>query len=220
MTRDRPTDRTRVNRLPERGAYDRETVYSILDEGLVCHVGFAVGGKPFVIPMTYARVGDNLIVHGFGGGRLMKLLKSDEEICVVVTRLDALVLARSAFHHSMNYRSVVIFGRPRVIENTEAKLDSFREFFEHILPGRWKDVRKPTTRELAQTAVVEIPLDEASAKIRSGPPQDDEDDYNLPVWAGLIPFELNALTAQDDPKLGAGIKKPDYVRRYSRKPNG
>jgi len=212
-----PTDRTRVKRLPERGAYDKKTIYSILDEGLVCHVGFAVEGQPFVIPMTYARSGDKIILHGSGGSRLMKILKNGAEVCVVVTHLDAMVLARSAFHHSMNYRSVVIFGRAQVIEDDEAKLAAFENFFEHVMPGRWLDARKPNHKELTQTAVIELSLDDASAKIRTGPPSDDEEDHNLPVWAGLLPFELTAKPAVDDPKLRPGIDRPDYIRRYKGK---
>jgi nitroimidazol reductase NimA-like FMN-containing flavoprotein (pyridoxamine 5'-phosphate oxidase superfamily) len=167
--------------------------------------------------MTYARSGDKLLMHGSGGSRLMKLLKNGAEVCVEVTHLDALVLARSAFHHSMNYRSVVVFGKASVIDDDEAKMAAFQDFFEHVLPGRWLDARKPNHKELAQTAVIEVSLDEASAKIRTGPPADDEEDYELPIWAGLLPLELNAKPAVDDPKLGPGIDKPDYVRRYTGK---
>lgn len=202
--------------MPVRGAYDKETVNSILDEGLVCHVAIAVDGQPLVIPMAYARCGDRLIMHGSGGSRLLKVLKSGAEVCVAVTHLDGLVLARSAFHHSMNYRSVVIFGEAQLVEGDEAKSDAFREFFEHVLPGRWDDVRKPNSKELAQTAVIELPLDEASAKIRKGPPGDEEDDYDLPTWAGLIPFEISPLAPQADPRLGDGIALPDYLVRYTR----
>lgn len=212
-----PTHRTRVKRLPERAAYDKKTVYSILDEGLVCHVGIAVADQPFVIPMTYARSGDKLLMHGSGGSRLMKALKRGAEVCVVVTHLDALVLARSAFHHSMNYRSVVVFGKASVIEDDEAKVAGFREFFEHVLPGRWSEVRELNAKELAQTALIELPLNEVSAKIRTGPPADEDEDYNFPVWAGLLPFELSAQPAEDDPKLAAGIDKPAYLERGNRK---
>lgn len=212
-----PSDRARVKRLPERGDYDKETIYSILDEGLVCHVGIAVEDQPFVIPMNYARSGDKLIIHGSRGSRLMRALKAGAEVCVVVTHIDALVLARSAFHHSVNYRSVVIFGKAEVIEDDDTKISVFKTFFEHVLPGRWNDVRKPNDKELAQTALIEISLNEASAKIRTGPPADDEEDYDLPVWAGLVPFELNTRPAEDDPKLKAGIEKPDYLEPHSRK---
>ena len=209
-----PSDRTRVKRLPERGKYDKKTVHSILDEGLVCHVGIAVGDQPFVIPMTYARSGDKLIMHGSAGSRLLTALQKGADVCVAVTHLDALVLARSAFHHSMNYRSVVIFGKANVIQDEDQMASVFKEFFEHVLPGRWKDVRKPNARELAQTALIEIPLDEASAKIRTGPPSDDEADYELPVWAGLLPFALTTQPAVDDPRLQAGIEQPDYLEYH------
>jgi nitroimidazol reductase NimA-like FMN-containing flavoprotein (pyridoxamine 5'-phosphate oxidase superfamily) len=218
MTHNPPSDRTRVKRLPERGAYDKNTLYSILDEGLVCHVGIAVANQPFVIPMAYARSGDRLIMHGSGGSRLVRALKAGADVCVAVTHLDALVMARSAFHHSMNYRSAVVFGMARLIEGDDAKLAALREFFEHIAPGRWDDVRKPNHKELAQTAMIEIPLDEASAKLRTGPPVDEEEDYELGVWAGLIPFASEPKPPVDDPKLGYEIELPDYLTSYSRKP--
>jgi nitroimidazol reductase NimA-like FMN-containing flavoprotein (pyridoxamine 5'-phosphate oxidase superfamily) len=201
-----PSERTRIKRLPERGSYDRETVYSILDEGRVCHVGIAAGGRPVVIPMAYARLADRLILHGSGGSRLMKALIGGADVCVAVTLLDALVLARSAFHHSMNYRSVVVFGRTRPIRGEDEKLAAFRGFFEHVLPGRWEDVRKPSQKELAQTAL----------KVRTGPPVDDEEDYELPVWAGLLPFEFGPKAAVSDPRLKTGVDKPDYLEAISR----
>ena len=217
MTNNPPSDRTRVKRLPDRGAYDKETVYSILDEGLVCHVGIAVEDQPFVIPMAYARCGDRLVMHGSGGSRLVRALKAGAEVCVAVTHLDALVMARSAFHHSMNYRSVVVFGKAGLIKGDDAKLIALREFFEHVAPGRWDDVREPNKKELAQTAVIELPLDEASAKARTGPPVDDEEDYALDVWAGLIPFEVTAQAPVSDPKLGYGIEFPEHLSDCSRK---
>jgi nitroimidazol reductase NimA-like FMN-containing flavoprotein (pyridoxamine 5'-phosphate oxidase superfamily) len=216
MSETPPSERTRVKRLPERGAYDRETVYSILDEGLVCHVGIAVEGQPFVIPMAYARMGDTLLLHGSGGSRVMRALQAGAEVCVAVTHLDGLVLARSAFHHSMNYRSVVIFGKARAIDGDQAKLAAFRAFFEHVLPGRWEDVRPPDPKELAQTLLVELPLDEASAKIRTGPPADEADDYGLPVWAGVVPFEVSPQPPVADPALAEGIDTPDYLPAQSR----
>jgi len=218
MSHKPPSERTRVKRLPERGAYDKETVYSILDEGLVCHVGIAVENQPFVMPMAYARSGDTLLLHGSGGSRLMRALKTGADVCVTVTHLDGLVLARSAFHHSMNFRSVVIFGTARVIDDEDAKLAAFREFFEHVMPGRWDDVRPPNRKELTQTALVELPLDEVSAKIRTGAPGDEKEDYALPVWAGLIPFELSPLPPVADPALSDDIDAPDTLETYSRKP--
>ena len=217
MSQTPPTDRTRVRRLPERGAYDQTTIYSILDEGLICHVGIVVDGRPVVIPMAYARAGDKLVIHGFGGSRLMNALKNGADVCVEVTHLDALVLARSAFHHSMNYRSVIVFGRATTIEGDDAKNAAFHEFFEHLMPGRWDDVRKPNAKELAQTAVIELSLAEASAKIRTGPPGDDDEDYGLPIWAGLLPLTVSAGPPEDDPKLGTGIDRPAYLDDHPRK---
>lgn len=217
MVQKPPSERARVRRLPDRGAYDKDTVYSILDEGLVCHVGFVVEEQPFVVPMTYARAGDKLVLHGSHGSRLMRALMTGADVCVAVTLLDGLVLARSAFHHSMNYRSVVILGRPRIIDEEHAKLAAFQAFFEHVVPGRWDEVREPNREELAQTALVELPLDEASAKIRSGPPEDEDGDHDMSVWAGLIPFELEAQPPVDDPELRNGVPRPEYVNRYSRR---
>jgi nitroimidazol reductase NimA-like FMN-containing flavoprotein (pyridoxamine 5'-phosphate oxidase superfamily) len=217
MSNTPPTPRAEIKRLPERGAYDRETVYSILDEGLVCHVGICVDGQPFVIPMAYARAGDRLLLHGFGGSRLMRALKGGAEVCVAVTLLDALVLARSAFHHSMNFRSVMVFGTARLIEGDEAKSAAFREFFEFLIPGRWDDVRPPEKKELAQTALMEIPLDECSAKIRTGPPVDEDADYELSNWAGLIPYELVPGRPEADPKMKKGNRLPSYLQNYEKK---
>lgn len=213
MSNTPPTPRAELKRLPERGAYDRETVYSILDEGMVCHVGICVDGQPFVLPMAYARAGDRLLIHGFGGGRLVRALKDGAEVCVTVTHMDALVLARSAFHHSMNFRSVIVFGTAKLIDGDEAKTKAFREFFEFLIPGRWDDVRPPAPKELAQTAIVEVALDECSAKIRTGPPVDDEADYELSTWAGLIPFELTPQPPQADPKLDDGVVLPNYLKK-------
>ena len=185
------TDRTKVRRLANRGNYDRETVHSILDEALVCHVGFVVDGAPVVIPTIHWREGDELYFHGSAASRMLRALKSGVEACVTVTLIDGLVLARSAFHHSMNYRSVVIFGEARVVEGDE-KLRALDSLIEHITPDRARDVRPPNEIELKQTLVLALPLDEASAKIRTGGPVDDEEDYALPVWAGVVPLKLTA----------------------------
>jgi nitroimidazol reductase NimA-like FMN-containing flavoprotein (pyridoxamine 5'-phosphate oxidase superfamily) len=217
MSQKPPSERARVKRLPDRGAYDKETVYSILDEGMVCHVAIVVEGRPFVVPMTYARSGDKLVLHGAGGGRLMRALKTGTEVCVAVTHFDGLVLARSAFNHSMNYRSVMIFGVAHTIEGEDEKLAAFREYFEHVIPGRWDDISKPNSKELALTAVVELSLDEASAKIRTGPPSDDEEDVDLSVWSGLIPFELAPQPPVDDPEIREDVPRPDYVDGYTRR---
>jgi nitroimidazol reductase NimA-like FMN-containing flavoprotein (pyridoxamine 5'-phosphate oxidase superfamily) len=210
------TPRTQVKRLPQRGSYDRSLVHQILDEGLVCHVGFVVDAQPFVIPTAYGRVGDRLYIHGSPASRMLRTLKESIEVCVTVTLLDGLVLARSAFHHSMNYRSVVIFGKATLIEDATEKLDALRAFTEHVVPGRWSEVRPPTPQELAGTLVLALPLDESSAKVRTGPPKDDEPDYALPVWAGELPLRLSAQTPIADPQLPPDIELPAYMQHYTR----
>jgi nitroimidazol reductase NimA-like FMN-containing flavoprotein (pyridoxamine 5'-phosphate oxidase superfamily) len=210
------TERTAVRRLPKRGNYERAGIYHILDEGFICHAGFAVEGKPFVIPTGYARVEDMLYIHGSQASRMLRELGKGIEVCVTVTLIDGLVLARSAFHHSMNYRSVVIFGRAEVVEDEDEKNEALRAFSEHIVPGRWDDVREPTPNELKMTTVLRLPLVEASAKIRTGPPLDDEEDYELPVWAGVVPLSLTSGAPINDPRLIEGIEPPSYARRYSR----
>ena len=210
------TDRTKLKRLPKRGHFDRETVYGILDEGFICHVGFAPGGQPVVIPTGYARVDDKLYIHGSQASRMLKTLSGGVDACVTVTIIDGLVLARSAFHHSMNYRSVVVFGRATLIEDREEKIAALLALSEHIIRGRWNDVREPTEQELRATTVLSLPLVEASAKIRTGPPLDDEEDYALPVWAGVVPLKLEAGEPIPDPRLSAEISVPEYARNYRR----
>jgi len=210
------TDRTTVRRLPKRGVYDREPVYQILDEGFICHVGFVAEGKPVVIPTGYARKLDKLYIHGSQASRMLRVLKGGVDVCVTVTVIDALVLARSAFHHSMNYRSVVVFGKASLIEGREEKLDALRAFSDQVIPGRWDNVRQPTDQELAATTVLALPLEEVSAKVRTGPPLDDEEDYDLPVWAGLIPLSLTAGQPIPDPRLPSDIQAPSYAVQYSR----
>jgi len=210
------TDRTTLKRLPKRGVYDRESVYGILDEGFICHVGFAVDGKPFVIPTGYARVDDRLYIHGSQASRMLRTLAGGVDVCVTVTLLDGLVLARSAFHHSMNYRSVVIFGRATLVEDKEAKAAALFAFSEHVIPGRWAEVREPTQQELTATTVLSLELAEASAKVRGGPPIDDEEDYTLPVWAGVLPLHLGAGEPIKDPRLTSAIETPSYILNYKR----
>jgi len=210
------TDRTKLKRLPKRGHFDRETVYSILDEGFICHVGFIVDGQPFVIPTGYARVHDRLYVHGSQASRMLRNLASGIDACVTVTLLDGLVLARSAFHHSMNYRSVLVFGRPTIVADPAEKMAALLAFSEQIIRGRWADVREPSDEELKMTTVLRLPLEEASAKIRTGPPLDDEEDYALPVWAGVVPLKLVAGEPVKDPLLPAEIPVPDYAAHYKR----
>ena len=211
-----PTHRTKLRRLPVRGDFDRATINEILDEALLCHVGFIVDEQPFVIPTTHARVDDQLFIHGSAASRMLRTLSTAVDICVTVTLMDGLVLARSAFHHSMNYRSVVIFGKATVVTNDHDKLEALRSFSEHVIPGRWREVRPPTEQELKATIVLSLLLNEASAKIRSGSPIDDEADYELDVWAGVIPLRLVAGAPINDPKLKKGVLIPEYVLNYQR----
>ena len=211
------TERTRLKRLPKRGHFDRETVYGILDEGFICHVGFAAEGQPFVIPTGYARDGDKLYIHGSQASRMLRTLSAGIDVCLTVTIVDGLVLARSAFHHSMNYRSVVVFGRATLVEDREEKLAALLALSEHFIRGRWADVREPTEAELIMTTVLSLPLIEASAKVRTGPPLDDEEDYSMPVWAGVIPLRLEAGEPIKDPRSPDGIEAPGYARDYSRR---
>lgn len=210
------TERTKLKRLPKRGHFDRETVYGILDEGFICHVGFASEGQPFVIPTGYARDGDKLYIHGSQASRMLRTLSRGVDVCVTVTIIDGLVLARSAFHHSMNYRSVVVFGRATLIEDREEKLAALLALSEHIIRGRWAEVREPTEEEMIMTTVLSLPLVEASAKIRTGPPLDDEEDYALPVWAGVIPLRLEAGEPIADARLMDSIQIPGYAVDYKR----
>jgi uncharacterized protein len=216
MSQFTPTDRTRVRRLPDRGKYDRETVFSILDEGFICHVGFVVDGQPYVIPTGYARAGDKLYIHGSAASRMLRTLADGVQVCVTVTLIDGLVLARSAFHHSMNYRSVVILGRAAPIEDRGETFEALEALSEHIVRGRWNDVRHPTDAELKATTVLALPLEEVSAKVRSGPPKDDEEDYSLPIWAGTLPLLIVPGTPIPDPRLTSPIDPPPYLRHYSR----
>jgi nitroimidazol reductase NimA-like FMN-containing flavoprotein (pyridoxamine 5'-phosphate oxidase superfamily) len=208
------TERTRLRRLPERAAYDRDTVHAILDEGFLCHVGFVVDGQPYVIPTGYARAGDTLYLHGSTGSRLG--LRPEMDVCVTVTLLDGLVLARSAFHHSMNYRSVMALGRTRPVSDPAEKEAALRALVEHIVPGRSDEVRGGDRRELAATAVLALPLAEVSAKVRTGPPKDDDPDYDLPIWAGVLPLALVPGEAVPDPVLDPSVPTPGHVATWSR----
>jgi nitroimidazol reductase NimA-like FMN-containing flavoprotein (pyridoxamine 5'-phosphate oxidase superfamily) len=210
------TDRTKLKRLPKRGHFDRETVYSILDEGFICHIGFVLDGQPFVIPTGYARAGDELYIHGSQASRMLRNLAGGVDACLTVTLLDGLVLARSAFHHSMNYRSVLVFGRATIVDEPSEKMAALLALSEHIIRGRWADVREPSDSEMKQTTVLCLPLAEASAKIRTGPPFDDEEDYALPIWAGVVPLKLVAGEPIKDPLLPAEIPVPEYAANYKR----
>ncbi|HVO79977.1 MAG TPA: pyridoxamine 5'-phosphate oxidase family protein [Terriglobales bacterium] len=209
--------RTRVVREPERGVYDRAAAYQILDEGFICHVGFVADGQPFVIPTGYGRAGDNLYIHGSAASRMLRRMDQGVPVCVTVTLLDGLVLARSIFNHSMNYRSVVVLGTAVAVEEPKEKLEALRLLAEHILPGRWAESRQPNEREIKATLVMRLPITEFSAKVRQGPPLDDEADYGFPTWAGVIPLQTVAGRPINDPRLDSRIPTPDYALAYSRK---
>ena len=208
------TARTALRRLPKRGSFERQTAYDILDEGFVCHVAFVADGQPFVIPTAYGRVGDTLYLHGARASRMLKALGADADVCVNITLVDGLVLARSAFHHSINYRSVVVFGRARVIESDEEKMAALLAFTEHVVPGRWDEMRGPNKQELDATLVLSLALEEASAKVRTGPPIDDEEDYELPIWAGVLPLRMSAGEAVADPRLHEGTPPPNWLEEF------
>ena len=208
--------RNRVRRMPKRGHYDRTTVHAIIDEALVCHVAFAVNGEPTVIPTLHARRGEELLLHGARTSRLLRHVAEGNPVSVAMTLIDGIVLARSIFHHSMNYRSVVLHGTGRLLDSDDDKRSALESFAEHIARGRWADTRQPSRKELRATSVVSIPIDLAAAKIRSGPPLDDEEDYALPFWAGVLPLHLQPGKAVPDPRLGRGIEVPAYLRRYRR----
>ena len=212
-----PTARTRVVREADRAVYDREAVYKILDEGFICHVGFNVEDQPFVIPTSYGRSGDHLYIHGSAASRMLRNLDNGIPVCVTVTLLDGLVLARSIFNHSMNYRSVVIVGTATAVQDPTEKLEALRLLSEHILPGRWAESRYPNERELKATLALRLPITEFSAKVRQGPPIDDEEDYAFRTWAGVIPLETVAGAPIADSRCPTDIPVPAYARGYARK---
>ncbi len=215
-----PTARTRVVREAERAVYDREAAYRILDEGFLCHVGFTVDGQPFVIPTSYGRKDASLYIHGSAASRMLRQMKEGLPVCITVTLLDGLVVARSLFNHSMNYRSVVVLGKATLVDNPEEKLAALRILSEHILPGRWEDSRQPNERELKATSVLRVPIEEFSAKVRIGPPIDDEEDYQFPTWAGVLPLQMTAGTPINDARLDPRRDVPEYVKHYSRTSKG
>lgn len=210
------TPRSTVKRIADRGVYDRSAIYRILDEALLCHVGFIDDGQPYVLPTIHARIDDALYLHGSQASRMLSALAGGAPACVTVTLLDGIVVARSAFHSSMNYRSVVVLGSFREVTDTGEKSAAFEAIVRQVIPGRWDDVRRPTENESNATGVLVIPLNETSAKVRTGPPSDDDADYALPHWAGVIPMELTPGTPIADPKLAPGIPTPDYIARYTR----
>jgi uncharacterized protein len=209
-----PSDRTRVRRVPQRGAYERETIDAILDETLISHVGFVHDGQPVVIPTLHARLDDRLYLHGSAASRMLRTLAKGVPVCATATLVDGLVLARSAFHHSVNYRSVVVFGTATLMDPGEETVKVLELFTEKLVPGRWADVRPPTRQELKGTKVLSLPLDEASAKVRTGPPIDEDEDYDLPVWAGVLPLATEVAEPQPDPRLDPAIEMPGYVAAW------
>lgn len=211
-----PTPRTRVVRESDRGVYDREAAYRILDEGFICHIGFTVDGQPFVIPTSYGRAGDNLYVHGSAASRMLRNLDKGVPVCITVTLLDGLVLARSIFNHSMNYRSVVLLGTATLVDDPVEKLEALRRLSEHILPGRWAESRQPNERELKATSVLRMPITEFSAKVRQGPPIDDEEDLAFRTWAGVVPLQTVATAPIPDERCGADVPAPAYASAWSR----
>jgi nitroimidazol reductase NimA-like FMN-containing flavoprotein (pyridoxamine 5'-phosphate oxidase superfamily) len=211
-----PTARTRVVREPQRAVYDRNAAYEILDAGFICHVGFSIDSQPYVIPTSYGRKNDVLYIHGSAASRMLRHASNGIPVCVTVTLLDGLVLARSIFNHSMNYRSVVVLGTAFEIREREEKLTALHALSEHILPGRWKDVREPSEQELKATTVLRLPIEEFSAKVRQGPPIDDEEDYSFPTWAGVIPLNAVAGDPVSDSRLLPETTVPGYARNYQR----
>ncbi|HVX12217.1 MAG TPA: pyridoxamine 5'-phosphate oxidase family protein [Pirellulales bacterium] len=215
MTYQTPGERSQVKRLPKRANYDRAMIDAILDEALICHVGFVDEGQPFVIPTIHVRIGDAIYLHGSPASRMLQALARGGEACLSVALVDGLVLARSAFHHSMNYRSVVLFGRGAAVADENEKNEVLRCLTEHLVRGRWEEVRRPSPEELKRTLVVVIPIDEASAKVRTGPPLDDEEDYDLEVWAGVLPLRIAPSAPIADPRLPPGKTPPSYATDYT-----
>jgi len=209
-----PTARTRVKRIPKRASYDRAAIYSVLDTAMVCHVGFALGAQPYVIPTLHVRIDDRIYIHGSAASRMLGAAADGTPMAVTVTHIDGLVLARSAFHHSVNYRSVVILGAATLVTDAAEKLAVMKGLIDHITPGRWDHIRQPNDKELAATSVLSIPIVEASAKLRSGDPLDDEADYALPIWAGQIPFAAATMAPVADARLDASTPVPAHVSEY------
>jgi nitroimidazol reductase NimA-like FMN-containing flavoprotein (pyridoxamine 5'-phosphate oxidase superfamily) len=213
------TERTRLHRLRERGRTERAELYAVLDAGLICHLGVITGGAPVVLPTGYGRAGDTLYLHGSSANRAL-LAADGQQVCVTVTHLDGLVCARSVFHHSMNYRSAIIFGAARLLFDDSERLAALRAVTEQLVPGRWDHVRGPTRKELAATAVLELPLAEASVKVRTGPPKDDPEDYDTGIWAGVVPARLTFGAAEPDPALPSGVNVPDHISALAGHPRG
>ncbi len=208
------TERTKINRQPKRASYNPDTIYKILDETFICQVGFKIESQVYIIPTLYGRKDDSIFIHGSVNSRMLKSFEKAEDICVSVTLIDGIVLARSAFHHSINYRSVIIFGKPEPVTSKPSKIEALKTIMEHMVPGRWEEVRKPYDKELSLTSVYSIKINEASAKIRTGPAVDDREDLNLNVWAGVLPLKMTAEEPINNPDLKENILLPDYLKRF------
>jgi len=213
------SDLNQVKRKPQRGAYDKDLIYKIADEALVCHVGFSQGPQPFVIPMNFGRANDIIYLHGSTASRLLEHLQAGNQLCMCFTLLDGIVFARSVFNHSMNYRSAILYGKGRALESDEEKLAALEAVTEHVAKGRWKDARLPNRKELDATSVVAVDIETGSAKVRAGPPIDDEHDYDLSIWTGVLPLQLQPLEPVPDERMRSGIDSPEYVRNFSRSPS-
>lgn len=211
------TERSKINRMPIRGSYDRDTIYKILDESIICQIGFNIDGKVNIIPILYGRKDDLIFFHGSHKSRMFKSFQNGEDICISVAMIDGIVLARSAFHHSVNYRSVVLFGKPKEVKNSEEKTNALEIIMNHIIPGRWEEIRKPNEKELNVTSIFSIKIDEASAKIRTGPAVDDKDDLDLNVWAGVLPLKTVVKEPTRNADLKESIGLPDYLNHYKTK---
>ena len=210
-----PAERTQLTRLPKRGSHDTATIYPILDEGLVCHVSYNVNGQLFMIPIAYCRINDTVYIHRSVGSHFLRELAKGIDVCLAVTLIDGLVLARSAFHHSVNYRSVILFGKTQLVTNETEAWDVLACITEHLVPGRWDDTRQPNVSEMKKTMVLAIPIDEASAKVRTGNVNDDPEDVDLPHWAGVIPLTIQPMAPIQDPNQ-ASMAVPGYVTRWER----
>ena len=209
------TERTRLKRAHERGVFDRDAIYAIIDATLLCHVGYVFNGDPYVTPTFHWRDGDRIYWHGSSASRMMRELREGVQACLTVTHFDGIVMARSGYNHSANYRSVMILGRPAIVDEPAAKMAALKTFMEVMMPGRWDDVRAPNDQEMKATMVLAMPIDAASAKISAGPPEDEEEDYALDCWAGVLPIRTVIGEPVDDPRLRAGIARPDYLAGFS-----
>lgn len=210
------TPLNKVQRLSKRGQYDEETIYAIIDEALICHVGFSIDGQPFVMPTIHARKDSTIYFHGAIANRMLKHIQEENSVCISCTLVDGIVFARSVFHHSMNYRSAIVFGKGRIVDSVEEKDVAFKAITDHVAKGRWEETRVPSPKEINATLVIAVEIESASAKVRTGPANDDEEDYSLPVWAGVLPIRQIPLAPESDSRLDDAIKVPEYIKNYKR----